>query len=460
MTTNHWVDLAPGLRDITLFPDSPGYDDARANWFLTVEHHPAAIVVARSAEDVLGAVEFASAADMPIAVHATGHGVSVPADGALLINTRRMADCSVDPATRLARVEGGVLGGELVAKAAESGLAALSGSSASVGVVGYLLGGGLPVLGRRFGYAADHVRAIELVTPDGRLRRLTPSAAADSPELMSAVLGGRSNFGVVTAAEIDLMPLSRLYGGGLFFDGADAERIVRTYLTWIHEQPEDMCSSVILLRFPDLPAVPDAVRGRFIVHVRIAYTGSPETGERLVRPLRELGPETDSVAEMPYARLAEIHRDPPNPSPAYARTTLLNDLDDAGIDELIALAGPDASLPPGGVELRHLGGALSRPAAVPNVIGHRNAALSLFMSMLALDGDDAVRQAEQEILDRLRPWHSGGVLPGFLFNGDVLPEQVRQAYLPADYRRMAELKAQYDPRNLFRINHNIPPSTG
>lgn len=456
MAKNQRMELDPVLREATLFPDSDGYDLARRGWNLTVDQRPRAIVVARNPDDVMKAVEFAASADLPIAVQASGHGVSVPADDALLISTRRMAAVKVDPSARTARVEAGVLGRELVTAAAEYGLASLSGSSPTVGAIGYLLGGGLPVIGRRFGYAVDHVQALDLVTADGRPRRLTYGSA---PELMSAVLGGKNNFGIVTSAEIDLMPVSRFYGGGLFFPGSDAERVVRTYLAWTHEQPEDMCSSVSLRRAPDLPFVPPAERGRFRVHVRITYLGPADTGERLVRPLRELGPETDTVTEMPYSRVVEIHGDPPKPSPACTRAALLNDLDDAGIDALLAMAGPDATLPPGGVELRHLGGALSRPSASSNAIGHRDAAFHLFASMLTINEDEeTVRRRQTALFDRLGPWRTGGLVPGFMSYADVGPERVRHGYLPADYRRLAELKTQYDPRNLFRINHNIPPA--
>ncbi len=456
MATNHRIELDPELREATLFPDSDGYDAARRGWNLTVDQHPLAIVAARHPDDVVKAVKFAASADIPIAVQTTGHGVSVPADDALLINTRRLAGVSVDPTARTAWVEAGVLGRELVTAAAEHGLASLSGSSPTVGAIGYLLGGGLPVLGRRFGYAVDHVQALELVTADGGQRRLTYASA---PELMSAVLGGKSNFGVVTSAELDLMPVSRFYGGGLFYPGSDCERVLRTYLAWAREQPEDMCSSISLRRSPDLPSVPAAERGRFRVHVRVAYLGPADTGEHLVRPLRELDPETDAVAEMPYSRVVEIHRDPPAPSPACTRAALLNDLDDAGIDALLAMAGPDATLPPGGVELRHLGGALSRPSPLPNAIGHRDATFHLFASMLTLgDDEEAVRGLQHALFDRLRPWRTGGLLPGFMSNADAGPDQVRHGYLPADYRRLAALKARYDPRNLFRINHNIPPA--
>ena len=197
----------------------------------------------------------------------------------------------------------------------KSGLASLHGSSPSVGAIGYTAGGGIPLLAREYGFAADHVRAVELVTADGRLRRLTED---EDPDLFWAVRGGKGNFGVITAMEIGLVPRNRLYGGGLFFPGERAAEVLSSWREWSLTVPENMSTSLALLRLPPLPEVPEPLRQGLAIHVRIAYTGSAGEGEKLVAPLRSLGARVlDTVAEMPYAAVPSIHMDPPEPIPHY-----------------------------------------------------------------------------------------------------------------------------------------------
>jgi FAD/FMN-containing dehydrogenase len=448
------LELRSLVRGDVLLLGEEGYDAERIGWNLAVEHHPGVIVVAVGPDDVAAAVRFAASEGLPVAVQATGHGPSVPADGAVLINTRRMAEVEIDPAAGTARIDAGVTWEKVIEGAAPHGLSPLVGSTPDVGAIGYLTGGGLPVLGRRYGFAADHVRALELVTADGELRRAT---ADEHPELFWAVRGGKGNFGVVTAVEIDLMPVPRLYGGGLFFPGTQTRDVLGGWLAWTASQPEEMCSSLALFRFPDMPGVPDPVRGRFMIHVRVAYTGWPSDGERLLRPLRALGPLIDTVADIPYTRIGEIHNDPTDPTPVRDRGTLLRELDDAAVERITALIGPEAELLPGMVELRHLGGALSRVPQTPNAIGHRDAAFSIVLGMIVLPGhDEQVDKIQRALIDGLYPWDTGAALPNFL-GGDTQPLQVRAAYRDADYERLTAIKATYDPQNLFRVNHNIPP---
>jgi FAD/FMN-containing dehydrogenase len=450
------IEMKSRVRGRVLLPGEVGYDAERNGWNLIVEHHPAMIVVAAGPEDVAAAVRYAASADLPVAVQATGHGPSVPADGAVLINTRRMTDLEIDPEGATVRIGAGVKGGTVLRETTPHDLALLVGSTPEVGVVGYLTSGGLPMLGRRYGFAADHVRAIELVTADGELRRAT---AEEHPELFWATRGGKGNFGVVTSVETDLVPVSRLYGGGLFFPGAATEEVLGGWLEWTASQPEEMASSsVALRRFPDLPGVPDPVRGKFLVHVRVAYTGRPEEGERLIRPLRAMGPVSATVADMPYASIGDVHSDPAGPAPVRDRGILLRELDDEAVERIAAQAGPDTELPPGQVEIRHLGGALGCMPETPNAISHRDAAFGMNLGMLVPPGnEEQVDGIQQALIDSLRPWCTGATLPNFLGSGATQPRRVRAAYSDTDYKRLVAIKTTHDPRNLFRVNHNIPP---
>ena len=276
---------------------------------------PAHVIAAASAEDVVAAVRHAAAERLPVTVRATGHGLPGPVEGGVLVSTRRMDQVSVDPVERTARVRAGVRWGQVVDAAAPHGLAPLNGSAPGVGAVSYTLGGGLGILAREFGYAADHVRSLDVVTADGRLRQVTRESA---PDLYWALLGAGHGFGVVTELEIGLVPVRTLYGGSLAFDGrqVDPAVVLRAYEAWTRTVPDGLTSSFAAVPYPDLPALPPHLRGRYVLSVRVAHTGAD--GERLVAPLREIGPVlADSLREMPYTESHTIHSDPDFPHAYY-----------------------------------------------------------------------------------------------------------------------------------------------
>lgn len=437
-------------------PGDDGYDGERAGYNQIVTHHPTAIVGAAGTADVRAAVRYAAAHELPIGIQATGHGVSVPADDAVLITTRRMNDVTIDADRRLATVQAGVRSNTAVSAAAPHGLAPLNGSAPDVGIVSYTLGGGLPLLGRRFGYAADHVKRIDIVTADGELHTTTASRDA---ELFWAARGGKGNFGVVVSMAIDLFPLAHVYGGGLWYAADDVDDLLRTYSGWTREQPEAMASSVLLVRLPDVDGVPDAIRGRYVAHVRIAYAGPTDAGLRLVQPLRDAAPRLlDTVMTMPYRAVGSIHNEPTRPVRFYATNGVLDDVDDHAVDTLLDEAGPDVRAP-FFVELRHLGGALARPPVVPNAIGRRDGRFTAYTGAVVTPRTiDAVRDAMARFHDAMRPWATGGVCANFLSGPDTTTDELRTGFSAQDFERLRQVKRRYDPTNLFRINHNIPPA--
>ncbi|MFC7585179.1 FAD-binding oxidoreductase [Nonomuraea antimicrobica] len=450
--------LGTVVRGRTLYPGEEGFAAACSGWLLTVEHRPAAVVVAADAEDVVAAVRFAARVGRPVAVQSTGHGKSVPADGAVFIATGELRELSVDARAGTARIGAGLRWGEVLAAAAEHGLAPLCGSSGQVGVMGFLTGGGLPLVCRTYGFAAGHVRSLDVVTADGVLRTVSPDR---EPDLFWAVRGGKGNFGVVVAAEIELLPLRTVYGGELFYPGEDpvrAARVLGSYLAWAKGLPEEMSSSVTLVRFPDVPQLPGEFRGRAFVQVRVVYVGEAEQGARLVEPLRALGPEKDTCGVVPYTGITEIYQDPKGPVRTHLRSALLGELDEEAVAELVSFIDPSVSEGPfPGIELRHLGGALDRSPGRPHAVSTQGAAFLLWMRLPALAEGVDVREIADGVLERLGRWDTGAMLPGFLFDHDSAPERVRRAYGEADYRRLGALKAGYDPGRLFRINHNILP---
>lgn len=449
------AELAGRLQGPLLLPGDPGYPQECAGYNLAADRRPALVVGATGAADVMAAVDFATRHGLAVAVLCTGHGASKPAEGALLITTRRMQGVRVDPFARVARIEAGVRWEQVIHETAAFGLAPLSGSSPQVGAVGFTLGGGLGLLGRAYGYSADHVRSIDVVTAHGMLRTATPDQFRD---LFWALRGGTGNFGVVTSMEIGLFPVPRIYGGGIYFPGSASAAVFTAYRRWVRTLPDEMGSSIALTRFPYAPAVPQPLRGRFVVHVRVAFAGSAADGERLVAPLRRAGvPILDTVADLPYVASGAVHNDPTEPFGLHERTTHLPELDEDAVDTLIDVAGPDTTCTLRLVELRHLGGALGRAPEVPNAVGNRDARFLLYTAGETTEGE-AGREGAQRLIDRMAPWSTGRASINFLGSDDTAGQRVRDAFDPADYRKLVAIKRAYDPENIFRINHNIPPA--
>src|SRR4051794_8798046 len=241
-----------------------------AGFDLAVRHAPAVVVGATRAADVAAAVRFAGSEGLPVGVQATGHGAAWPFVDGLLLRTQRMDHVVVDPAHRSARVQAGARWRQVVTAAAPYGLAPLSGSSSGVGVVGYTLGGGMGLLGRRHGFASGHLLRAEVVTADGRLHAVD---ALHEPDLLWALRGGKGSFGVVTALEVGLVPVPEFCGGAVVYPGEDASVVLHAWREWAPALPDSTTTSVALVRLPDAPTVPAHLRGVLTVHVRVAHLG-------------------------------------------------------------------------------------------------------------------------------------------------------------------------------------------
>ena len=260
LSAENVASLVAAVAGSVLLPGDTGYDDECAVFNLNHELVPAVIVVPEIPADVQAAVVFAAKRQRPVLVKTTGHQIVGSAKGAVVISTHRLNDVTIDTARRTARVGAGVVWAEVIAKAARVGLAPLNGSNPSVGVSGYTLGGGLsPTLGRSQGYAADHVRSIEAVTADGELRHVD---ARSEPDLFWALRGGKGNFAVVTALEFDLFPVSRLYGGGIYYPGQRMADVLRAWVAWHPNTPETMVTSLAVMRMPSLPEIVEPQIGR------------------------------------------------------------------------------------------------------------------------------------------------------------------------------------------------------
>ena len=412
----------------------PDYDEQRRSLNPAIDPRPAVVIEACRTADVRAAVATARELDLPLAVQATGHGTHVPADGGLLLKTSPLAAVLVDPARRIARVGPGARWGEVLTAAAPFGLAPLSGSAASVGVTGFTLGGGVGWLARKYGFAADSVLRAEVVTADGR----TVTASREhNPELFWALRGGGANFGVVTALEFRLYPVARVYAGALYFPIEAAAETIAHYRDWVDTVPDELSTAILLREMPDSPEIPEPIRGRRVLTIKAMYAGAAAPAERLLQPLRSAaGPAlVDDLRPIRYADAA-MGGTPARHLDLYRR------LPDAVLESLVAAyTKPGSTIT--NIEIRHWGGAMARPAADAGPVGHRSAPFSVIV-----DGHDP------ELVERLRPYGIGGSFLNFLAD----PTRTASAYTAADYRSLREVKAQYDPDNFFRVNHNIPPA--
>jgi hypothetical protein len=458
--------LAPGytpadvaeLRSLVHGPVYAAGDDGMAaevaTWNVAVQHTPAIAVGATCAADVAAAVRWAVARGLAVAVQATGHGPVRNAAGSMMITTRRMQGLSIDPERRIARVEAGVKWLRVLEAAAEFGLTGLCGSSSDVGVVGYTLGGGMGSLGRKYGFSADHVHTVEIVTADGQLRRICPEV---DPELFWAVRGGKGNLGIVTALEIELVPEKTLVAGGIFFAGDDAPALLHAFREWAPTLPEEVSTSIAIMRMPPMEELPPPLRGQTVVHLRYAYSGEDfDLAERLLAPMREAGQILlGYVGPIRPDEMDMIHMDPVDPLPAWEKGMLLAELTEEAVDALLDAAGPQREIPLIMVELRLLGGALARQPRVPNAVAGRNGAYSvLALGPGVPELAQVVPAVARGVLSALYPWAAPGVMVNFL--GDVSgPAEVRGAW-PADaQRRLVEVKRAVDPAGVFTFGHSF-----
>lgn len=456
--TPRWAtELTGRLTGDLVTPDDAGYDRARAAWNLEAQQRPAGVVLAENAADVQETVRAARALGLGVAVQATGHGVSRPCDGGLLVNTARMTDVVVDPVARLARVGAGAVWRDVVSAAAVHGLAGLPGSSTGVGVVGYTLGGGFGWLGRRYGLAAHSVTGADVVTATGELVR---ASAQEHPGLFWGLLGGTGNLGIVTSLEFRLHPLTQVYAGNLYYPLERAGDVLDAFAGWIRDAPDDLTAAATFRRFPGLPAVPSALRGRSAVALRGCWSGDVATGAVLVDRARSLlGPAlVDTFAPMPVSQLASVSSDPVDPLGAVQHSETLAELTPDVIDLLTDLVGPGASSPLVMLELRTLGGALAGPPAALNPMARTHGVASLnAVGATTVPGADPgrIRSFLRELEDRLRPHVTGDTYVNFLDLASATPDRVRAAYTTVDLDRLTRLKDEHDPHDLFRFNRPL-----
>jgi FAD/FMN-containing dehydrogenase len=455
--------LAAELDGHLVEPGDPDWDIARLAWNLAVDQRPAAVVLAASVDDLVRTVDAARSAGLAVAPQATGHnaGPLVAAPGladTILLRTHELRAVEIDPETRIARVEPGAQWGDVVAATAPHGLTALAGSSHDVGVLGYTLGGGVSWLARSHGLAANHVVTAEIVTADGRLRRVD---AEHDEDLFWAIRGGGGDFGVVAALEFRVYPITEIVAGALFFDLGRTEEVLQAWREWTETVPDSVMSVGRVLRFPPLPELPPFLAGKSFVLVEVAIQESPAHADELLEPLRALGPDLDTVHAQPTAELLQLHMDPPGPVPGFGNGMTLAELTPGTVRAFANATGPDSGSALLSAEIRHLGGMLrpevarrhaaARGLPYPGATAGLDAAYAVYGVGIAAPGlADALAASLGRLLSAIEPWRAECDYLNFT-------EQAcdPQRLFGDRLRRLRAVKHAVDPAGVLRSNHPV-----
>ncbi|AYG03494.1 FAD-binding oxidoreductase [Gryllotalpicola protaetiae] len=457
--SDHLTSVRPAALDRSLcdgriwLPGDPGYDERRLGWQLAAELRPAAIVFPHTVDEVIAVVRAAVAAGLRIAPQSTGHGAASLAEqdlsSTVIVRLSEFTGVTIDAAAATARVVGGTLWQDVIEAAAPFGFTALHGSAGDVAVAGFALSGGVSFYGREHGLAANSVRAVELVTASGELLR---ASADENAGLFWAVRGGGGNLGVVTAVEIELLPIADIYAGMLLWDRSHASDVLRAWRDWAADAPEQVTTSFRVISFPPLPQLPPFLAGRDLVIIDGAVHTDNTDAERILAPLRALEPELDTFARIPAPALTAVHMDPPEPAGAVSDHRVLSTLSDDAVAALLDLVGPGTRSGLFMAELRQLGGALGRRPADGGAVASIEGEFAL-LALAMTPVPEAVAPgllAARRLCAALEPWALPAQLLTFsetLGDGSVLFGSARE--------RLAYESLQVDPRGVFQANHPI-----
>lgn len=446
------VSLSERLTGRLILPGDADYDALRIVLAGDVDHHPAAIARAVSTDDVKAVVNFARDTGMELAIRCGGH--SGPGygsvDGGIVLDLRELTDLRIDPEARLAHAAGGLTAVEVTRAAAEHGLAIGFGDTGSVGIGGITLGGGIGYLVRKHGLTIDSLRSVEIVTADGQVLE----ADADThPDLFWAVRGGGGNFGVVTRFTFALHPLTEVVGGILVLPATP--EVITGFMEAAANAPEELSTIANVMGCPPMPFVPEEHHGSLVLFALVCWSGETAAAEAVLAPLRSLAePIADLVRPIPYPEMF-----PPEEGDyraiAVGRTMFLDHVDEPMARTILEfLEASDASMK--AVQLRALGGAMARVPVDATAFAHREAPiLGIVVSFVDEPEDRPRREAWARDFASAIDQGLPGAYVNFIEDGG--PDAAHHAYPGATWDRLVEIKARYDPANLFRRNQNVPP---
>jgi FAD/FMN-containing dehydrogenase len=444
--------LRGALDGDALVSGDSAWDAGRQAWNLIAQQDPALIVHAESARDVAATLNFAREHDLRVAPQGTGHGAAPLPDlgGAILLRTGRMTSVSVDPAAQVATIGCGAKWSDVVGPVAEHGLAALHGSSGTVGVAGYTVSGGLGWLARSRGFACNSVRGMEVVTADGEIRRV--DAESDS-DLFWALRGGGGTHAIVTSFDHGLVEMREAFAGSMMWPIERAREVSQAWREWTAAAPDELGATLKLVRFPPFPHIPDPLRGRALVAVTFVYAGEEADGEEVLAPMRALGePYMEMVGTLPAPALSTLAGDPEDPVPGGGAGLLLESLDEDAIDAYVELAGPDTDVPLIFLELRRLGGALDRSDPAHGALDVAGAGYLLYGvgAVMSPEVGEAIKALFSRVEERMAPWTAKHSLLAF---AEQRPD-LRGCFPVAVAERLERIKAERDPDGLILANHS------
>jgi len=442
------------LRGPLVKPGEDGYDEARTVWNAMIDRKPALVVRCAGTGDVIQAVKFAAEHSLRLAVKGAGHNIAGKGvcDDGLLIDLSLLRAVYVDEAAKTARVEPGATLGDLDHETQAFGLATPTGINSTTGIAGLTLGGGFGWLSRKYGLTIDNLRSVDVVTADGKLLKASKDENAD---LFWAVRGGGGNFGVATSFEFDLHKIGTEVLSGLIVHPFSAAKDVLThYRKFVADMPDELTVWTLMRKAPPLPFLPKEVVGTEVLVIAACYVGDMAEGERRLKGLREFGkPIADVISPHPFAGWQKGFDGLLTPgSRNYWKSHNFLDFPDGLVDLLIEYAG---KLPSDSTEvfMASLGGAINRVAADATAYPHRKAP---FTMNVHTRWEDASQDAKcikwaKDLADAASKFADGGVYVNFIPEDE---SRVAEAY-GVNYKRLAELKKKYDPKNLFRMNQNI-----
>ncbi len=425
----------------TLQPGTTAYDEATGCFNAAVRHRPAAVLAPGTEGELASAVREAARRGLRVAVQATGHGAAEVDASTVLVSTRRLDSMAVDPAGRTATVGAGVRWRDALGVAAIHDLAGVAGSTPGVGVVGYTVTGGVGLLSRTFGFAADRVRSLRVVTADGDVRTVDATQEAD---LFWALRGGGA-LALVTSLTFDLVEVPTIVAGSLYYDLADAPAVVHRWADWARTAPPTVNTSVAVLALPPLERVPGPIRGRRVLHVRYADAGTAEEGRARIAAFGS--PVLGGIRTIPYLESGWIHAEPTEPSATSQDSLLLGALPAEAVDAFLEATIRSAT----GLtvcELRLMGGAMSTPPEVPNAAPGRAGAFNLYALGHHAVAGDSIDDALDAVLSAMAPWGLGATLPAFASRGRGT-DRVLAAWSPGDLARLRDVRAAYDLDDRF-----------
>ncbi|HSJ46558.1 MAG TPA: FAD-binding oxidoreductase [Euzebyales bacterium] len=451
--------LIPALRAAfdgqVITPDNTAYDQTRAVFYRAFDRRPSAIVQVTDAAEVAKVVSVARDTGSELAVRSGGHSVAghSMSERGIVIDLSLMREVDIDVAQRTAWAETGLTAGEYTSATAAHGLVTGFGDTASVGIGGITLGGGVGYLARRHGLTIDDVLAADVVTADGRIVR---TDAEQHPDLFWAIRGGGGNFGVVTRFQYRLHDVDTIVGGMLMLPATP--ELVTRFVAEAEAAPDELTTICNLMVAPPMPFVPAEHHGTLIMIALLAHTGPIDAGARVIAPFRALAtPLVDTVQPMRYPELYEmLEGGPESVAQEQARSTFIDHLDrsraEAILEHLRTSTAPMAV-----AQLRVLGGAMARVPVDATAFAHRRRRIMIAAGAVYEDAADTpVHTAWVDSFAAAVRQGAPGVYVNFL--GDEGDARVREAYPEPTWDRLTRVKAAYDPTNLFRMNHNIPPS--